>query len=88
MSLQWFRANVQMGHVGAGKADSRTIYIQAPSAVAAWEEAQGFPGAKKSRRSGAGNSVTPAEVPEGTPRRDLWFWRRKPNRARKETAHA
>ena len=82
--LQWFRATLNFGHVGAGRETSRTVYIQAPDALAAWGAALTFPGAKKSKGGGAGNSATPAEVPEGTPRRDLWYWRAQQH-ARRET---
>lgn len=75
MKLQWFRVSLNMAHVGAGRSISRTVFIQAPDALGAWEEAQRFPGAKKGRRGSAGNDVTPADVPKGTAKRDKWYWR-------------
>ena len=73
MKLQWFRASLNMGHVGAGMVTDQTIFIQAPSAVQAMNVASRFPGAKKSRRGTCGNSITPVEVVPDDARR--WYWR-------------
>ena len=74
LQLRWFKASLNMGHVGAGKALDETVYIQAPDAVAAWEVAcRQFPGAKKSRRGTAGNGLLPVDqVPEDARR---WWWK-------------
>jgi len=87
MTLRWFRATLNMGHVGAGKSIDEEVYIQAPDAVAAMDVAAKFPGAKKSRRGFYGNSLLHVEsVPAGARR---WYWRRRRRRgiiaARKET---
>ena len=87
MTLRWFRASLNMGHIGAGKSTDETVYIQAPDAVAAMDVAAKFPGAKKSRRGFYGNSLLHVEsVPPGARR---WYWRRRRRRgiiaARRET---
>ena len=72
MNLQWFRASINMAHVGAGKAVDEVVYIQAPNAVAAMDVVSSFPGAKKSRRGSQGNSIIPVEgVPPDAKR---WYW--------------
>ena len=75
MNLHWFRASLNMGHVGAGNATDETIYIQAPDALTAWEIAKRFPGAKKSRRGTEGNSLLLVDRVPGGARR--WYWRKK-----------
>ena len=75
MTLLWYRAALQMGHVGAGKSIDEEVYIQAPDAVAAMDVAAKFPGAKKSRRGFYGNSILHVEcVPAGARR---WWWNGK-----------
>ena len=76
MKLLWYRATLNMGHVGAGKSIDEEIYIQAPNAVAAMAVVGRFPGAKKSRRGTYGNSLLPVEgeLPAGARK---WWWNGK-----------
>ena len=68
--LLWFQCNVTMAHVGAGKSTDRTVFIQAPDAVEAYDIALWLPGTKKSRGA-IGPSVQPWR---GRPPRNSWRW--------------